>query len=73
MKRCKFVGYPKEICRYYFYHPEDQNVFIAKRAVFLEKKYILGGDSDSVIELSEIGELNSSTTPQPESVKVPNT
>ncbi|CAL9097942.1 unnamed protein product [Musa textilis] len=53
---CKFVGYPKETCVYYFYHPKDQKVFVAKKAVFLEKEHILGGDSGSIIELSEVGE-----------------
>ncbi|CAL9085535.1 unnamed protein product, partial [Musa textilis] len=60
-ERCKFVGYPKETCGYYFYHPEDRKVFVAKRAVFLEKEHILGGDSGSMIELSEVGEPSSST------------
>jgi len=61
-ERCKFVGYPKETCGYYFYHLEDQKVFVAKRAVFLEKEHILGGDSGRMIELSEVGEPSSSTT-----------
>ena len=72
-ERCKFVGYPKETYGYYFYHLEDQKVFVAKRAVFLEKEYILGEDSGRMIELSEVGEPSSSTTLQPESVQVPNT
>ena len=72
-ERCIFVGYPKETCGYYFYHLEDQKVFIAKRAVFCEKEHILGGDSGSMIELSEVGEPSSSTTLQPEFVQVPNT
>ena len=67
------MGYPKETCGYYFYHLEDQKVFVAKRAVFLEKEHILGGDNGRMIELSEIGEPSSSTTLQPESVQVPNT
>ena len=70
---CKFVGYPKETCGYYFYHLEDQKVFVAKRVVFLEKEHILGGDSGKMIELSEVGESSLSTTLQPESVQVPNT
>ena len=52
------MGHPKETCGYYFSHLEDQKVFVAKRAVFLEKEHILGGDSGSVIEMSEVGELN---------------
>ena len=41
--------------------------------MFLEKEHILGGDSGSMIELSEVGEPSSSTTLQPESIQVPNT
>ena len=72
-ERCKFMGYPKETCGYYFYHLEDQKVFVAKRAVLLEKEHILGRDSGSIIGLSGVGEPSSSTTLQPESVQVPNT
>ena len=67
------MGYPKETYGYYFYHLEDQKVFVAKRAMFLEKKYILGGDKGSIIELNEVREPSSSTTLQPESIQVPNT
>ena len=70
---CKFVGYPKKTCEYYFYHLEDQKVFVAKKIVFLEKEHILGGDSGSMIELSEVREPSSSTILQPESIHVPNT
>ena len=41
--------------------------------MFLEKEHILGGDSGSVIELSEVGKPSSSTTPHPKSVQVPST
>ena len=40
--------------------------------MLLEKEYILGGDNESVIELSEVGEPSSSITPQPESFQIPN-
>ena len=52
------MGYPKETCGYYFYHLEDQKVFVAKRAVFLEKEHILWSNNGGVIELSEVGESN---------------
>ncbi|CAL9075385.1 unnamed protein product, partial [Musa textilis] len=55
------MGYPKETCGYYFYHPKDRKIFVVKRAVFLEKEHILGGYSGSMIELSEVGEPSSST------------
>ena len=67
------MGHPKETCGYYFYHLEDQKVFVAKRAMLLEKKHILSEDSGSMIELSEVGEPSSSTTLQPKSIQVPNT
>ncbi|CAL9108128.1 unnamed protein product [Musa textilis] len=70
---CKFVGYTKETCGYYFYHPEDQKVFVAKRAVFLKKEHILGVDSGCMIELSRDEEPSSSTIPQPEYVQIPST
>ena len=69
-ERWKFVGYPKKTYGYYFYHLEDQNVFVAKRVVFLEKEHILGGDSGSVIELSEVGVPSSSTTLQPDKLAI---
>ena len=54
----KFMESPKETCGYYFYHLEDQKVFVAKKAMFLEKEHILCGDSGSMIELSEVGETS---------------
>ena len=64
IERCKFVGYLKETCEYYFYHFEDQKVFVTKRVVFLEKEHILGGNNGEVIELSEVREPNSDTIPE---------
>ncbi|KAJ8498092.1 hypothetical protein OPV22_008644 [Ensete ventricosum] len=69
---CTFVGYPKETCGYYFYQPNDRNVFIVERALFLKKEHILGGNSGSEIKLSEVGEPSSRIIPEPESVHVPN-
>ena len=57
------MGYPKKTYGYYFYHPEDQKIFVAKRVVFLGKKHILGGDNESIIELSEVREPSLSTIP----------
>ena len=33
--KCKFIGYPKESIRYYFYHPIEQRVFVSKYTTFL--------------------------------------
>ena len=37
------MGYPKENIGYYFYHPTQQNMFIGRHAVFLEKEFIQEG------------------------------
>ncbi|KAJ8485199.1 hypothetical protein OPV22_017684 [Ensete ventricosum] len=44
-------------------------VAVGERAVFLLKEHILGGNSGSEIELSEVGEPDSSTIPESESVQ----
>ena len=49
-----FVGYPKETMGYYFYNPLEQKVFVSKHAVFLEKEFLLKGESGSKIELDEV-------------------
>ncbi|XP_070039071.1 uncharacterized protein [Nicotiana tomentosiformis] len=33
----RFIGYPKELMGYYFYHLSDHKVFVAKGATFLER------------------------------------
>ena len=63
------MGYPKETCGYYYYHLEDQKVFIAKRSMFLKKEHILGGNNKGMIELSEVGESNSDTILEVSSVQ----
>ena len=56
--RCLFVGYPKETNGYYFYHPHEQKVFVAKHAVFLEKEFLDAVVSGRNVKLDEIrGEL----------------
>ena len=51
--KCLFVGYPKETKGYYFYNPNENKVFIARKAVFLEKKFIFKKNSGSNIEVQE--------------------
>ncbi|KAM1543967.1 hypothetical protein PS2_013233 [Malus domestica] len=41
--RCYFVGYPKETMGYEFYHLDDQKVFVARTAKFLEDEFVLKG------------------------------
>ena len=52
-EKCLFVGYPKESKGYYFYHIEDQRLFVSLRAIFLEKKYLTESTKANV-ELNEV-------------------
>ena len=51
-----FVGYPKEIKGYYFYHSLERKVFVSRHAIFLENEILLGKKSESKIELDEAQE-----------------
>ena len=51
--KCMFVGFPKETIGYQFYNTLDQRLFVSKH-VFLEKEFILRGDSGSKVELGEV-------------------
>ena len=53
-ERCLFVGYPKETKGYYFYLEDEQKVFVALRAIFLEKEFLGEGTVASKIELDEV-------------------
>ena len=59
---CKFVRYPKETIGYYFYRLEEQSIFVAKRAIFLEDEYFLRRDSRNKVVLEEVPNLNPNTT-----------
>ena len=39
--KCIFVGYPKDCIGYYFYNPSENKVFIARKAEFLETKFLM--------------------------------
>ena len=52
--RCLFVGYPKETKGYFFYLENEQKVFVALRAIFLEKEFLGEGTIASKIELDEV-------------------
>src|SRR5262249_14364254 len=54
--RCRFIGYPKETFGYQFYHPIERKVLVARKAIFLEREYILQENSGSVIDLEEVQE-----------------
>ena len=51
---CLFVGYPKETKGYYFYSKDENKVFVACKAFFLEKEFLHKTNSGSEIELGEI-------------------
>ena len=57
---CLFVGYPKEIKGYYFYHPEEQRLFVSLRAIFLKKEFLTKGTKVSKIELGEVQDVERS-------------
>jgi hypothetical protein len=52
--KCKFVGYPKKIAGYYFYHSIEQKIFISKHATFLEKEFILEMSNERKIKLEKV-------------------
>ncbi|RVW49665.1 Retrovirus-related Pol polyprotein from transposon TNT 1-94 [Vitis vinifera] len=41
--KCRFIGYPKETMGYYFYHPLDHKVFVARGGTFLERNFLQKG------------------------------
>ncbi|KAL0378506.1 UNVERIFIED_CONTAM: hypothetical protein Sradi_3156100 [Sesamum radiatum] len=53
---CRFVGYPKETARYYFYDPTEQKVFLSRNAVFLEKSFPSDNQRDEVLINESSGE-----------------
>ena len=59
--KCYFIGYPKEIVGYSFYHHTEGKVFVAKHGVFLEKEFLVKEVSGRTVQLDEIIE---SLTPQ---------
>ena len=52
--RCLFMGYPKETKGYYFYHTEEQRLFVSNRAIFLEKEFLGERTVASKVELGEV-------------------
>ena len=54
--KCLFVEYPKETKAYYFYNPKENKVFIARKAVLLEKEFIFKKNSGIKVELQEVQE-----------------
>ena len=53
-EKCVFIGYPKEIVGYTFYHRSEGKIFVAKNGSFLEKKYLSKEVSERKVELDEV-------------------
>ena len=71
-EKCDFIGYPKEGIGYYFWHPQEQKVFVARNAVFLEKEFMLDGCGNEV-DFEEVQEPRNNIDPvcEPELVVQP--
>ena len=52
MRAC-FIRYPIELLEYYFYFPEDYNMFMSWYATFLKKWLIHDGGSGRQIKLGK--------------------
>ena len=53
-EKCVFIGYPKEIVGYTFYHRSEGKTFVAKFGVFLEKEFLSKEVSGRKVELDEV-------------------
>ena len=53
-EKCVFIGYPKEIVVYTFYHRSEGKIFVAKNGSFLEKEFLLKEVSGRKVELNEV-------------------
>ena len=51
---CVFIGYPKEIGGYTFYHRSEGKIFVAKNGSFLEKEFLSKEVSGRKVELDEV-------------------
>ena len=56
------MGYLQEAIGYYFYRLEEQSIFVAKRAIFLEDDYLLRRDSGSKVVREEVPDSNTNAT-----------
>ncbi|KAD3639942.1 hypothetical protein E3N88_29165 [Mikania micrantha] len=59
--KCIFVGYPRDCMGYYFYDPTEQKVFIARKAEFLETKFLSEGTSGRTVEIEEVQDSQDDT------------
>ncbi|KAK4407862.1 hypothetical protein Sango_0367200 [Sesamum angolense] len=64
---CRFIGYPKETVRYYFYDISEQKVFVSRNAVFLERGFPTDTRRDELLfeESSKEPQSNAGTSSPP--------
>ena len=60
--RFYFEGYPRETMGYDFYHPDDQKVFVARTANFLEDEFVLKGTTSKTMKINEINDEAQTST-----------
>ena len=53
-EKCVFIGYPKEIVGYTFYHRSEGKIFVAKNGSFVEKEFLSKEVSGRKVELDEV-------------------
>ena len=58
------MGYRKETIGYEFYHPDDQKVFVAKTAKFLEDEFVLKETTSKTMEINDINDESQRSTRQ---------
>ena len=54
LEKCVFIGYPKEIVGYTFYHRSEGQIFVAKNGSFLDKEFVSKEVSGRKVELDEV-------------------
>jgi hypothetical protein len=54
VEKCIFVGYPKEMIGFTFYHKCEGKTFVAKNGTFLEKEFLSKEVSGRKLELNEV-------------------
>ena len=53
-EKCVFIGYPKEIIGYTFYHRSEGKIFVAKNGTFFKKGFLSKDVSGRKVELDEV-------------------
>ena len=53
-EKCVFIGYPKEIVGYTFYHRSEGKIFVAYNGSFQEKEFLAKEVSGRKVELDEV-------------------